>query len=90
MSKILISGGTGLIGRQLQTLLKNKGHEIVILTRAPKEKNEFLWNIKEGIIDENAFTGIQYIIHLAGAGIADKRWTSKRKNEIETSHHKSP
>ncbi len=82
MSKILISGGTGLVGKQLQTLLKNKGHEVVILTRNPKKINEFSWNIKESYIDENAFSDITHIIHLAGAGIADKRWTEKRKQEI--------
>ncbi|CAM1369989.1 TIGR01777 family oxidoreductase [Tenacibaculum xiamenense] len=82
MSKILISGGTGLVGMQLQNLLKSKGHEVSILTRNPKKANEFSWNIKEGIIDENAFANITHIIHLAGAGIADKRWSGKRKQEI--------
>ncbi|SEB44542.1 hypothetical protein SAMN04489761_0761 [Tenacibaculum sp. MAR_2009_124] len=82
MSKILISGGTGLVGKKLQSLLKSNGHEVNILTRNPKKSNEFSWNIKESFIDENAFTNVTHIIHLAGAGIADKRWTEKRKQEI--------
>lgn len=82
MTKILITGGTGLVGRQLTKKLLEKNYEVVILTRNPKDDNEFQWNINEGYIDENAFENIEYVIHLAGAGIADKRWTDKRKQEI--------
>ena len=89
MIKILITGGTGLIGKQLQKLLKEKKYEFVILSRNPKSKNEFLWNIQNNFIDENVFENITHIIHLAGAGIADKRWTSKRKKELIKSRVKS-
>ncbi|CAL2107618.1 putative Epimerase family protein YfcH [Tenacibaculum sp. 190524A02b] len=82
MAKILITGGTGLVGKRLQKLLKQLNHQIVILSRNPKKGNEFKWNITEHYIDEKAFEGITHIIHLAGAGIADKRWTAKRKKEL--------
>ena len=82
MSKILITGGTGLIGKKLQQQLEEKNHTVVILTRNPALKNEFKWDIAKEYVDDNAFKDITHIIHLAGAGIADKRWTNKRKQEL--------
>ena len=82
MSKILISGGTGFVGQHLKKLLENSGYGVSILTRTPKKDNEFYWNIGEKKIDKSAFSDVTHIIHLAGAGIADKRWTKKRKKEI--------
>lgn len=82
MSKVLITGGTGLVGKRLSELLLNKNHEVVILSRNPKKENEFKWDISKGYIDEDAFKNVDFIIHLAGAGIADKRWTEERKKVI--------
>ena len=82
MSKILITGGTGLIGKYLQQKLKEKNHAVVILTRNPTLKNEFKWDIKKEYVDDNAFKDVTHIIHLAGAGIADEKWTIKRKKEL--------
>jgi uncharacterized protein len=82
MSKILITGGTGLVGTRLAELLLDKKHEVAILTRNPKEKNEFKWDISKEYIDKKAFENVDYIIHLAGAGIADERWTDNRKKII--------
>lgn len=79
MTKIVITGGTGLVGTYLSKQLENKGYEIAILSRTPKQANEYKWNISEDYIDEKALENASYIIHLAGAGIADKRWTAKRK-----------
>ena len=89
MVKVLITGGTGLIGKQLQKILFKKKYEVAVLTRNPTSKNEFRWNIKENYIDTNAFDNITHIIHLAGAGIADKRWTVERKKELINSRVKS-
>jgi hypothetical protein len=89
MTKILITGGTGLIGKQLQKKLQEKSYEVGILSRNPKSKNDFLWNVNEGYIDEKALENTSYIIHLAGAGIADKRWTTERKKELINSRVKS-
>lgn len=80
--KILITGGTGLIGKHLTQLFKDKGYNVAILSRNPKEENQFKWDITKGYIDEEALLNTDYIIHLAGAGIADKRWSSARKKVL--------
>lgn len=82
MAKILITGGTGLVGSRLTKLLMDKNHEVVILTRSPDAKNEYQWDIQKKTIDQKAFENTDYIIHLAGAGIADERWTNERKKVI--------
>ncbi len=82
MAKILITGGTGLIGNKLTQLLIDRNHEVVILSRKPSQKNEFKWDISKNFIDEKAFENIDFIIHLAGAGIADERWSNERKKEL--------
>lgn len=89
MKKVIITGGTGLVGQRLTTLLKHKGFEVNILCRNPKRPNEFKWNIDEHYIDERVFEQASAIIHLAGAGVADKRWTASRKKEIIESRTKS-
>ncbi|AUC14654.1 TIGR01777 family protein [Tenacibaculum sp. SZ-18] len=82
MAKILITGGTGLIGEVLENKLIQKNHEVQILTRNPRKENHFKWDIKNNYIDEKVFENLDYIIHLAGAGIADKKWTKTRKKEL--------
>jgi len=82
MEKILITGGTGLVGQNLTKLLLKNGFGVNILTRSPEKNNEFKWDISENYIDKNAFENVTFIIHLAGAGIADERWTEKRKKII--------
>lgn len=88
MKKVLITGGSGLIGKRLSFLLASRGYEVRILSRSNSLKNNyktFLWNVTEQYINDSAFEGLNHIIHLAGAGIADKRWTEKRKKEITDS-----
>lgn len=85
MAIILISGGTGLVGKALSNHLNSKGHEVRILSRKPESTNNiksFYWNVEKNEIDEKAFYGVEHIVHLAGSGIADKRWTHARKQEI--------
>lgn len=82
MAKILITGGTGLVGTRLTALLTERKHEVRILSRNPKALNEFKWNVSENFVDEKALENIDFIIHLAGAGIADKRWSDERKKVI--------
>lgn len=92
MANILITGGSGLIGKALISKLLKENHTVSILSRSPKKiKNVtvYLWNINNEEIENKAFNNIDYIIHLAGAGIADKRWTQKRKQEIIDSRVKS-
>ena len=84
---VLITGGSGLIGKRLTDLLLQRGYRVVHLSRragAGKIKT-YLWDVKHQTIDPDALGNIDVIIHLAGAGIGDKRWTKKRKSEILTS-----
>jgi hypothetical protein len=86
MASILVTGGTGLIGSNLCKLLKSKGHTVSILSRnKTKKPHVYYWNIEERHIDNEAIINTDYIIHLAGAGIADKRWTKARKKELVAS-----
>ena len=85
MKKVLITGGTGLIGKRLSFLLASRGYEVRILSRNDSSNSiykTFVWNVTEQYINDSAFEGLNHIIHLAGAGIADKRWSEKRKKEI--------
>lgn len=89
---ILITGATGLIGRQLIPYLQMQGHRISVLSR--KKMNidgatVFVWDVEKQTIETDALKGINTIIHLAGEGIADKRWTAKRKAQIIDSRVKS-
>ncbi len=86
---ILIAGGTGLIGRKLVDKLEERGHSVAVLTRSPKKAGEYKWSPSEKMIDEDALKAVDTIINLAGAGIADKRWTEKRKKEIIDSRVKT-
>ncbi|OKS87951.1 TIGR01777 family oxidoreductase [Mucilaginibacter polytrichastri] len=89
---ILITGGSGLIGKGLTELLLTKGYTVSHLSRGKGHDSRiktYQWNVDRGQIDENCLTGVDTIIHLAGAGIADKRWTKKRKRELIDSRTKS-
>ena len=91
MANILVTGGTGLIGRHLCKRLKEKGYSVSILSRTQNDDSGFpihQWNIEQGLIDQEAITTADYIIHLAGANIADKRWTKNRKKTILDSRQK--
>lgn len=96
MPTILITGGTGLIGKAITTLLLGKGYEVIILTRNPDKQKPVSsgisyagWDIEKQIIDKAVMAKSDYIVHLAGAGLAEARWTKKRKKEILDSRVKS-
>ncbi|MEM9525227.1 MAG: TIGR01777 family oxidoreductase [Bacteroidota bacterium] len=85
MATILIGGGTGFVGGHLSRRLRDLGHEVRHLSRRARPDAEFptfQWDIAATTIDDAAFTGVDYVINLAGAGIADARWTDKRKQLI--------
>ena len=89
MATVLITGGTGMIGKQLTNMLIVKGYEVIVLTRtlpiashSNSQISYALWNVEKQTIDQEAIQKADYIIHLAGAGVADKRWSKKRKQEI--------
>lgn len=82
--KILITGASGLVGSRLTAMLVEKGHHVSHLGRSKKKGSipSFVWDVENKSIDHQALVGIDTIIHLAGAGIADERWTASRKKEI--------
>ncbi|MCU0443152.1 MAG: TIGR01777 family oxidoreductase [Bacteroidia bacterium] len=85
---VLITGGTGLVGNHLSKLLLQKGHQVKLLGRNEGRFNNlplYKWDIDAGFIDPKAFEGVDTIVHLAGAGIADKRWTDAYKSQIYNS-----
>jgi uncharacterized protein (TIGR01777 family) len=92
MAVVLITGGTGLVGKALTEKLLSENHEVRILSRNPSQRSRvksFYWSVEKNDIDEKAFEGIDHIVHLAGTGIADERWTKARKKEIIESRTKS-
>lgn len=87
MQKILISGASGFVGRALSSHLSELGYQVISLSRQrnPKLINTFYWDPKNKQIDPEALRDVDAVIHLAGAGVADKRWTKSRKAEILSS-----
>ena len=90
MAKVLITGGTGLLGKALTERLLMAGHEVVLLSRtarssATKGVSIFGWNIEKGTMDPEALNGVAYVVHLAGSGIAEHRWTEAIKQEAISS-----
>lgn len=89
---VLLTGGTGLIGLKLTQQLLEKGYRVSHLSRSPEKDTRvktYLWDIDNGQIDERCIDGVDTVVHLAGAGIAGKRWTDKRKRELIDSRTKS-
>jgi uncharacterized protein len=95
MQKVLITGGTGLVGRSLCKMLSANGYEVIILSRHPTAAKPCpgtsyaRWDVEKGEIDERAFGASDHIIHLAGAPVMAKRWSEKYKEEIVDSRTKS-
>ena len=81
--RIAISGSSGLIGTALVGHLKSEGHTVQrLVRRAPVAADEVQWDPQTGFVDLTALAGVDAIIHLAGVGVGDKRWTKKYKSEI--------
>jgi uncharacterized protein (TIGR01777 family) len=82
---VLITGASGLVGTRLTEILLERGYQISHLGRrktSKKSVKSYTWDITKGFIEEGALENANIVVHLAGAGIADKRWTKKRKEEI--------
>lgn len=97
MPTVLISGGSGLVGTALSNLLLENGYEVIILGRTTTKRKRSsttglsyaAWHIARQTIDTGAVQRADCIVHLAGAGVAEKRWTAKRKKEIQDSRIQS-
>ncbi|MFM1986519.1 MAG: hypothetical protein RIS18_736 [Actinomycetota bacterium] len=81
--KLVVTGSSGLIGSALVREAEKKNIEVIkLVRRLPKEKNESQWDPNKGIVDLEVLEKSTAIIHLAGAGVGDRRWTKKYKKEI--------
>jgi len=92
MPTVLIGGGTGLVGSRMSQMLREKGYEVRHLSRKRNLQAEFPayhWDTEQMEIDADAMNEVDYVVNLAGAGIADKRWTDERKKLIIESRTKT-
>jgi uncharacterized protein (TIGR01777 family) len=90
MQNILITGGSGLVGQRITALLEKKGYQVAWLSRSEQAgRKSFLWDIEKQELDPKAIEWADAIIHLAGAGVAEKRWTPERKKLILQSRTQS-
>ena len=86
--KILVSGASGLVGHHLVPKLNEHGHDVFSLVRkTTQNEREILWHSEQGFIDSELkkIENFDAVVHLAGAGIADERWTKMRKRIIKES-----
>ncbi len=85
---VLITGGSGLLGRYLTSALLSAGYKVSHLSRGTNQFGKvrvFRWDPGKGILDPQVFDGIDYLIHLSGENIGKKRWTEREKREILSS-----
>lgn len=92
MPKILITGGSGMIGQHLIPKLLKKGYDIHVLSRSKGSNDKykiFQWDVEGSYIEDGALEGVDHIIHLAGYNVSEGRWTEKRKQLIYNSRVQS-
>ncbi|MGZ3950389.1 MAG: TIGR01777 family oxidoreductase [Flavisolibacter sp.] len=94
MATVLITGGTGMIGNALTRVLVGRGYDVIILSRAKRRSERAhvsyaVWDLKNQVIDPEVVGEADYVVHLAGANVGEKRWTEQRKKEIVESRVKS-
>ena len=84
--RVAVTGASGLIGSALVPALRARGDDVVrLVRRAPSAPDEIRWDPRAGTVDLAALAGIDGVVHLAGAGVGDKRWTDAYKAEIRDS-----
>ena len=88
--KVLLGGGSGLVGKRLNALLTERGYDVWILSRSANGKENVIeWDVRNQKLEANQIEDFDYIINLTGAGIVDEPWTDERKQEIKDSRTKS-
>ncbi len=84
--RFAVTGSSGLIGSALVRSLAADGHQVVrLVRRAPAASDEARWDPRAGEVSPGALDGCDAVVHLAGAGIGDRRWTAAYKREIRDS-----
>ncbi len=83
--RICIAGGSGFTGRQLANFLRAQGHEVFVLSRHPKEEHDVGWDTMLKRMELEKLSNVEVVIQLSGAGLADRRWTKRRKELLRTS-----
>jgi uncharacterized protein len=83
--RIAVTGSRGLIGASLVRHLRSEGHEVTRIVRGKAQPDEVLWNPEEGTIEADKLRGVEAVVHLAGAGVGDHRWSASYKKSILSS-----
>lgn len=90
---VLITGGSGFVGKHLSHLLIDNGYTVSILSRSKRPNTDnffyFTWDVEKQLIEDDAVLKADFVIHLAGANIAGKRWTKERMEVIINSREQS-
>lgn len=92
MKNVLITGGTGLVGSAITPMLLERGYKVSYLSRSKRsipDVDVYRWDVRKGEIEKGALENADAVIHLAGAGVADEKWTTERKKVILESRTKS-
>jgi uncharacterized protein (TIGR01777 family) len=95
MKTVMITGGTGMVGKSLSKMLLDKGYAVIILSRSKRNEsgnsrlNYAHWDVNKSVVDTDALQKADFIVHLAGAPVVDKPWTKAYKEEILNSRTKS-
>lgn len=79
---VAVSGSSGLIGSALLERLRQDGHTVVPMVRRPAKDGEIHYDPRNGVLDPESLVGVDAVVHLAGAGIGDRRWTDRYRREI--------
>ena len=81
--RVAVTGSTGLIGSALSAFLRERGDEVVrLVRRAPEQPDEVRWDPAARLLDPAALSGVTAVVHLAGAGVGDHRWTPSYQQQI--------
>ena len=83
--RVVIAGGSGLIGSALATALRERGDEVALLRRGRRSTHDLRWEPSEGVLEPSVLDGADAVVCLNGAGIGDKRWNPQRKEELRSS-----